>query len=86
MIRQEDAVRRQLVRWVKVMVGGFDDQAAFATPAIVADQHRGFRIHRQAQHRFVGLVLLAKLFQVGKDRVGYSRFFWGRLFCTGRSR
>lgn len=45
-IEQEDPVRRHLVRSVKVMVSGFDHQSTFATLAIVADQHRGFRIHR----------------------------------------
>lgn len=62
---------------MKVVIRRFDQQTILAATTIVTDEHRRFGIHREAENRFIGLKRQAQLLELGKDRLGFSRFFGG---------
>ena len=67
---------------MKVMVGGVDFHSVLARSGVRSDLDSGFGIHREAQHRLVGIGLDIHLAQLGKDGVGLGNLFLGRLFRT----
>ena len=75
-----------------IVVGGPIVPPGFPTARVVADLHRGFAIDTQALDLPVwvsirlrqGLAILVG--EVGKDGIGFRKFFWGLALITLRRR
>jgi len=82
---EQDAKRCELGIRLKIMIGGFHNDATASTPRIVANPNAGFGIQGESQHGFIGICLSINTRQLLENCIRLRYLFWGRLFCTARS-